>query len=937
MLYSRRKIPLLTYLLLILVVFGYGQELPPITNYTPQDYKAGDQNWSISQTSNNTIFIANNEGLLEFNGSQWTLYPTPNQTILRSVEVIGEKIFSGSYMDFGYWARNEFGVLEYKSLVDKLPVALIEDEEIWDIVHFEHWVLFHSFDRIYIYDTTTKIFKIIDSNSRINKIFKVENTVYYQSINKGVFKLENGGKVLVIPQEQLKNLEIINIFLRNSQLLLQTRDNGFYNFEDSDLKQWDVEANTTLKTISTYNSIRLKDGSFLLGTISNGLIQVSSDGDVILRIDQSRGLNNNTVLSLFEDTNGNIWLGLDNGINIINLDSPFRVYKDDMGILGTVYTSAKTEDYLYLGTNQGLFYRPINSNANFTFIKGTKGQVWSLDMIGNDLFCGHDKGTFLINETKVNFISNIKGTWCVKQIPNKTNLLIQGHYKGVSILHKTNEKWSLRNYLEGFNISSRFLEFLTDYKLFVSHEYKGLYKLELDANYDKIVSIKKEPQNKGINSSVFKYKDDIYYSYAEGTYKFNADKLSFMPDEMMSDIFKTHKYISGKVINDKTSGKLWMFTKDNLVYIQPGNLSNAPKISTIALPITIRKSKVGYENILHLDKNRYLLGTKEGYLIIDLNKDQDRSIKLNLNTVSHHILNEPHKFTTIESPQNFLSTDNNLNFNFSVPNYSKLVPTLYSYRLLGIHDHWSNWSHKSEAFFENLPYGDYTFQAKAKVGDKLSDNSIEYNFNIEKPWYLSPLAIVTYSILFLIIVVLVQYFNRRYYKNQQKRLLKEKERELEINDLENQQKLMELNNKNLKQDIDNKSRELGISTMNLIKRNELLNTIKDQLTQATDVSNLNKVVNLINKNLNTTNDWKLFEEAFNNADKDFLKTIKSKHPNLTSNDLRLCAYLRLNLSSKEIAPLLNISPRSVEVKRYRLRKKMELSQNVNLTDYILKI
>ena len=68
----------------------------------------------------------------------------------------------------------------------------------------------------------------------------------------------------------------------------------------------------------------------------------------------------------------------------------------------------------------------------------------------------------------------------------------------------------------------------------------------------------------------------------------------------------------------------------------------------------------------------------------------------------------------------------------------------------------------------------------------------------------------------------------------------------------------------------------------------------------------------------------MFKEAFNNADKDFIKKLKSIHPNLTPNDLRLCAYLRLNLSSKEIAPLLNISPRSVEVKRYRLRKKMEL-------------
>ena len=128
-----------------------------------------------------------------------------------------------------------------------------------------------------------------------------------------------------------------------------------------------------------------------------------------------------------------------------------------------------------------------------------------------------------------------------------------------------------------------------------------------------------------------------------------------------------------------------------------------------------------------------------------------------------------------------------------------------------------------------------------------------------------------------------------------------------------------------------------MSTMNLINKNELLNEIKKELVKAKRIEDLKSVIKLINNNLNTTDDWKLFEEAFNNADKDFLKKIKSIHPSLTSNDLRLCAYLRLNLSSKEIAPLLNISPKSVEVKRYRLRKKMNLEHDVNLTNYILQL
>ena len=159
-----------------------------------------------------------------------------------------------------------------------------------------------------------------------------------------------------------------------------------------------------------------------------------------------------------------------------------------------------------------------------------------------------------------------------------------------------------------------------------------------------------------------------------------------------------------------------------------------------------------------------------------------------------------------------------------------------------------------------------------------------------------------------------------------------------LKELESAQKLMQLKNEKLKLDIESKNRELAVSTMSLIKKNEFLNSIKSELKdRASTPQDLKKVIRIIDKNLNNTDDWKLFEEAFNNADKDFLKLIKEKHPILTPNDLRLCAYLRLNLSSKEIAPLLNISPRSVEVKRYRLRKKMDLPHESSLTNYILEI
>ena len=196
--------------------------------------------------------------------------------------------------------------------------------------------------------------------------------------------------------------------------------------------------------------------------------------------------------------------------------------------------------------------------------------------------------------------------------------------------------------------------------------------------------------------------------------------------------------------------------------------------------------------------------------------------------------------------------------------------------------------------------------------------------------------VVVYILSFLIVGYVTNVLHRRYYRNQREKLLEKAQKELELKELESSQKIIKLNNDKLRSDIASKNRELATSTMSIIKKNEFLSSIKNELSVGGNQS-LANVVKIIDKNLNNTDDWKMFQEAFNNADKKFLKKIKSKHPELTPNDLRLCAYLRLNLSSKEIAPLLNISPRSVEVKRYRLRKKMNLPHDENLTSYILEI
>ncbi|MDV7186056.1 triple tyrosine motif-containing protein [Lutibacter sp. TH_r2] len=929
----------ITFLLILISFIVRAQELPPLVNYSPKDYSGENQNWDIDQSSDNYIYIANNRGLLEFNGANWNIYPVPNNSVIRSVKVVEDKVFIGCYMDFGFWKRDEYGNLNFTSIISKLNIPLLEDETFWNILHFETYVLFQSLDRIYIYNLQDESYTIIDALTKRAFIFNIGNYIYFQKSDQGLFKIENGKSVLISNQNVVKTQELVGGFLVDKTPLFLTDKGEFYFLKGNKFSRWNISSDLILKSKKIYSSAQLSDGSLILGTISNGVYHISAEGDFIRSINKENGLLNNTVLIVFEDNDKNIWLGLDNGISVINLNSTFiSIYNDTKGDIGSVYTSIIFKENLYVGTNQGLFYKSINSNGELKLVNGTKGQVWSLSKIDETLFCGHNGGTFVIENNKATKVSDFSGTWGIKKIASQNNLLLQGNYNGISILEKSNNKWKFRNKIEGFDISSRFFEFIDTNELMINHEYKGIFKLKLNNTYTKVISQKKY-KNLGEESSLVLYNNKLLHASSSGVYQYNNSKSGFEKDTVLSSLlYDKSDPIVGNLIKDKTN-KLWGISNRNIVCITYDAFSNKPKRINIPVQKSYRSSKVisGFENLNHLVGEIFLIGNTTGFSTLNLDKLKTKSYSVNINSIYKQTLNHEKQQLAINQNHNLKANSNNLYISYSVAEFDKNIEVNYQYRLKGIYNDWSEWSEKSNIVFNNLPFGDYTFEVKARVGNEISNNIASFNFNIDRPWYMSNLAIVIYAILAFLLFLLIHTLYKRHYTRQKQKLVETKQREFALSQLESDKVIMKLKNEKLKNEVESKTRELSSSAMNIIKKNELLNTIKKELLAIKNDAGIAPVIKTINKNLSTNSDWEMFQEAFNNADTDFLKKVKDLHPNLTPNDLRLCAYLRLNLSSKEIAPLLNISARSVEIKRYRLRKKMDLQHEKSLVEYVLDI
>lgn len=929
------------YSLLLLFIFSiaFSQELPPIVKYASTVYHAGNQNWMISQDQNQYVYFANNEGLLEFNGSDWELYPSPNETIIRSVKVIDNKIYTGCYMEFGFWVRQANGKLKYTSLSKTIKNKILDDEQFWNVLKYDQFVIFQSLNRIYIYDTKTKKFRIIDPGNSIIKSFRTNNSVYFQTLNEGLYEIESGKGRLISNNPILKTSRIVNIFSIDEGLLIQTQLDGFYKLVGTNLSRFSTEADSDFAASSVYSCQLLSDGSFAIGTVSNGIFILTKEGRIKYHITQNKGLSNNTALSLFEDVDKNLWVGLDNGINCINLQSPVQSFVDDTGILGTVYTSKLYNGKLYIGTNQGLFYKNYKTNEEFKFVSGTKGQVWSLFQYDGTLFCGHDSGTFIIDNGTAKNIFPKSGTWKFEIVPNHKDLLLQGNYYGISVLSKVNNQWVFRNKISGFDYSSRYLEITNANQVYVSHEYKGIFRLQLDDKFSKVKSFTTySSPTKGKNASLTKFNNSIYYAYKEGIFRLNSKTNQFEKDKLLSSVFEKDEYTSGKLIDDN-SNKIWLFSKNYIHYFSLSKLSNQLKQNVIPIPASLTNSMSGFENVTQISNSDYLIGTTDGYYILNINDLSFKNYKVSISDIITNKLNESFKNNALKEEGCFKYDENNITFNYTVPEYNKYINAEYQYLLEGFQDEWSEWSARSSVSFKNLPAGEYVFKVRAKFANSTLENTEVYSFTVMKPWYKTNFALIIYLIMLLVAARFIHRAYKKYYQKKEEKLIEENNLLLEIKELENEQELMRIRNEQLSQDVDAKSRELAVSTMSLNSKNELLAFIKEDLkkTSQDGDKSIKSVISTINKNITEEDSWNVFKEAFDNADKDFLKKMKLAHPSLTPNDLRLCAYLRLNLSSKEVAPLLNISVRSVEIKRYRLRKKMDLSHEQGLVEYIMAV
>ena len=955
---------ILNIIIFLIPVFCSGQiksiGTPNIINYQKTGYVAGTQNWGIAQDDNGFIYFANNDGLLIFDGIHWELVKISQSSAIRSVCIDKDNtLYIGLFNDFGILRNHISGEKKFESLRHLIPDQVSDFDDVWRIWDTPFGVVFQSFDYLFILNDNQ--IKVVQPKKKFHFSFIVNNRLYINEPGIGLFEYNGVTAEKADWAEKIKDVEIWAILpINENDLLIGTAQDGIFKFENGKLEKWQTPVNELLQKNKLYCATSIVGNHFAFGTILGGVIISDSEGKIIQNINKKNGLQNNTVLSIFEGSDNNLWLGLDNGIDFMEITSPVTTISD-FSQLGAGYCCQVFNENIYLGTNQGLFVKPFRdfkeNTGEFKLVKNTAGQVWSLSVFNGRLICGHNLGAFLVEGNVATKIGNEEGAWKFIPLQNHPDFLLGGYYNGLALLKKNNSGWSYYQKIKGFTESSRFLCEDNNGNIWMSHGSKGIYQITLNQKPDSVTNINFYGPENGLPASfgniVFKINGEIVISTTDGFYQFNPDLKNFQKSEKFNQLFNFDSRLKALTPDDK--GNYWFIAEKESGVFRVNEDLTYTKITAPFIRLQNRFINE-FEFIYPYNNEHIFIGIDNGFAHYSPKypKSYSQEFRSFITRIEIPYLDTVLHLNQIYQPNaeyNFPFRKNEFRFHFAAPFFEESRNLDFSYFLENYSEKWSDWSPINFKDFINLPENTYTIKVKARNIYGTETGITTFHFSVKPPWHRSKTAIFGYFVAFLFLVFLtIKYVRYRIKKSnheaklKHERELREREEEFQHQSLIADKEIIRLRNEKLQDEMIFRDKELANQTMNLIQKNKFLIKLIEELqriqSSTDDQTVKSKMISLkkkIQKEIDDKQQNRVFETYFDEVHDEFFNRMKEKYPDLSPKDLRLCAYIRMNISTKEISSLLNISYRGVEINRYRLRKKLDLARDVNLPTFLSNI
>ncbi|MDR0895855.1 MAG: transcriptional regulator [Prevotellaceae bacterium] len=910
--------------------------------------KAGAQTWQISAYDSDWIYFANQNGILQYNGHSWMLFPLHNGVNARSVQpsADGRHIYVGGISEFGYLQPSADGVLHYVCMSDSIKGQERFIGNVWGIHELDDILYFQGDTRFLKYVHGT--YSLLDVGCKID-CSEVVNGVLFAGTSEGV-KVLMGNRFIPLNGADYLNHKRIREFIDTPRgALVVTASDGLFLCDGHNCVPYQIGVEPFL--IQNEVFCAAVSGHYLaLGTIRQGVVIIDTRTGDTSYFNEDNGLQNNTVLSLTFDDAGNVWAGTDNGIDYICFNSSWSNLYPSQDSYGTGYDALLDGNSLYLGTSRGLYHLHYPAEANSTnvpdLISNSSGQVWSLERFGDHLFCFHDRGVYLVEQQSLKRISTIGSAWTGQPLCDSgryPDSYYIGVYDGLFLLTLRNGQWEARR-IEYISDSFRFFQQESPRVLWMT-DLDHCYRVELDSALTHVTSRTLFDATKGMPAGrirIHKIGGKIFFSADDGFVKYDPESDSMMPADSLNKMLGTKSFCYDLTAHGDC---LFGLTHDGISIVAPGD--------TVARMLLFNRQMTELvpdaETIIPLHDSLVIVPHYNGFAVAMTSKPDE---------AMRHAVHIFNVYTTYPRDSllytvNYLDRKpkpriayqrNSVRMEFGIFAFSDDEEVTYRYRLN--HDEWSAPGTSTVKEYSNLREGQYLFEVQALFGDGSVSTDL-FEFRILPPWYRSVYAYMAYVLLMLLFGWCIYKWDDLRVNRKKQQVALEKDKEIEKVAQDNalkEQQIIRLEKEKLERDLQYKSQEMANLMISFTRKNEILSEIKadlHQMSAAVKAGNEKEVrqqllivSNKIDSNTNSEEVLRRIEEQFDLIHNNFMTHLQEQHPDLSFNERMMCAYLKMNLSSKEIAPLLNISVRGVETMRYRIRKKINLEHEESLMDYL---
>ncbi len=740
-----------------------------IMNYTQQEYGAHHQNWFITQDRNGFIYAANEDGILEFDGTSWRLITAPGLHAVRTVVVDNDNIkWVGADRELGYLKPDSLGILQYRSLNDKIPEANPLTANVWQIFQENNRIIFAADNALYSWKDDH--FTIIPhpGDGPIYREYQIHGTVYINILGEGMFQVVDDSLQLIPGGELFKGVPAtIAIPYGEDNVLFASKNSGLYIFNGTDITKFENEVEGYFDENLLYAGQRLNETTYAFATLRGGILLMDENGHILRKITEEEGLANNQVHGLALDDQKVLWLAHQTGISKVGPLSSHTFFDKRNGLEGTVTSILKHQGKLYVGTYSGLFVLERvhgNGAGEFRKIEEITSGCFALLNLDEELFAGTSNGVFKVSENEVIQINDVLGCRALATSKLDDERIYVGHMHGLSTIKNTDGKWSAEKDLklieeDIFSISTAD----NDGSLWLGSSLQTVLQIEFPKlnEFEGIVDLNKLTVNRfyeGLpegTTNVWLIDGDVLVTTeAAGgpLYKFDPFSKTFSPEKKFGQKFGLDSLTmyprayqqQGKFLlleSNPLDGKQYRFSasRNGSGGYSLKRFYDEPFRSTT-------------ETHLFWDDKNQVWSGGEGISVYDLAtegkfkspfKTYIRRASVGQDSIIYG--GDPSGYAHLKTVFDHSIID--LRFEYAAPGgYPEA--NRYQYRLSGFDSNWSDWSNETRKDYTKLPEGDYRFLARAQDIFGSVSTVGSFHFEILPPWHRTWWAYLFYILLF---------------------------------------------------------------------------------------------------------------------------------------------------------------------------------------------